>query len=451
MGRNKKMPGVDSPTAKKIKDGTWSILSLKDSKKFKLGGKLKRAKHGSIMKITVEDKIMRPKKYKSYLKTIKAIKFDDPIVSIITPFPQNQFIRLQNPDEAKVYSDSFQDFLIYCYTTVNNQHPSILYFDDVIDAEKFIQDLIVNLKISPEFYLREIRLRDTGELETDKFVILFDRDLMLHSNGDDIWVFYNPTTNDLDDKNDKTQLKVLLGLIYNYKENTSEKNKIYIVYRGEYGFDKKGFNVKKIKVDLNVNYNNDFAEISEDIVKFLNDKKKSGLVILQGEPGVGKTSYIRYLASKLKRDIIFVSPDMVDHITDPSFIPFLMDNDNCILIIEDAEPALAKRNGDGRTGAVSNILNLTDGLLSDCLNISILATFNTSGKNIDDALLRKGRLYKSYKFEKLCLEKTKNLLISLGYNKMDEIKEPMTLADIYHILNDNKSELISGKHKKIGF
>ena len=238
---------------------------------------------------------------------------------------------------------------------------------------------------------------------------------------------------------------LLIACIIYYKnksDNIIQKFAIFLIAISLWNIDIFGIRVAP---------NDDFAEISGDIVKFLNDKKKSGLVILQGEPGVGKTSYIRYLASKLKRDIIFVSPDMVDHITDPSFIPFLMDNDNCILIIEDAEPALAKRNGDGRTGAVSNILNLTDGLLSDCLNISILATFNTSGKNIDDALLRKGRLYKSYKFEKLCLEKTKNLLISLGYNKMDEIKEPMTLADIYHILNDNKSELISGKHKKIGF
>ena len=403
-----------------------------------------------ILKIKNNDN-MKLKKHKSYLKTVKPIKFDDPSVSILKSYPHNEFIILKEPGEAKIYSDSFNDFLIYCYTSQNLRHPNILYFDDVTDTEKFMQDLIDNLKLPADYYLRELRLKDSGEIETDKFVALFGKDLLLHSNGDDIWVFYNSLDYDLDNMIGDTPLKVLLGLIYNYKETISEKNKIYIVYKGEYGFDKKGFSVKKIKVDLDLNYNDDFKEVSSDIIKFLNDKKKSGLVILQGDPGTGKTSYIRYLASKLKRDIIFVSPDMVDHITDPSFIPFLMDNDNCILIIEDAEPALQKRNGDGRTGAVSNILNLTDGLLSDCLNISILATFNTSGKNIDDALLRKGRLYKSHKFEKLNLEKTKNLLAKLGYNNIDDITEPMTLADIYHILEDNRSETITGKQKKIGF
>ena len=66
-----------------------------------------------------------------------------------------------------------------------------------------------------------------------------------------------------------------------------------------------------------------------------------------------------------------------------------MDNSDAILILEDAESALQKR--DGRSGAVSNILNLTDGLLSDCLNISIVATFNTETKNIDEALAFTGK------------------------------------------------------------
>ena len=81
------------------------------------------------------------------------------------------------------------------------------------------------------------------------------------------------------------------------------------------------------------------------------------------------TTYIRYLAGKLKRDIIFISPDMVYHITAPDFIPFLLNNSNSILIIEDAEPALQKRSNGKQFGAISNILNMTDGLLSDCLNI----------------------------------------------------------------------------------
>jgi len=160
------------------------------------------------------------------------------------------------------------------------------------------------------------------------------------------------------------------------------------------------------------------------------------------------TTYIRYLTSKVKKNIIFISPDMVDSITDPAFIPFLMSNNDSILIIEDAEPALEKRNNGGRSSAVSNVLNLTDGLLSDCLRISIVATFNTDKKTLDDALLRKGRLLMNYKFDKLSIEKSKALLEKLGHKEV-EVKEPMTLADIYFYGTDNNAT--PNKPAKIGF
>ena len=189
-------------------------------------------------------------------------------------------------------------------------------------------------------------------------------------------------------------------------------------------------------------------KISKEIIKGLNDLNKTNLVILSGDPGTGKTTFIRYLTSKLKKNIIFIAPDMVNHITDPSFIPFLMKNNDAILIIEDAEPALQSRDNLNRTGAVSNVLNLTDGLLSDCLNISIIATFNTNVKDIDNALLRKGRLLKNYKFNKLAIDKSKKLLDKLGHKKV-KVKEPMTLAEIYFYESNNNSEEFG--HKKIGF
>ena len=160
------------------------------------------------------------------------------------------------------------------------------------------------------------------------------------------------------------------------------------------------------------------------------------------------TTFIRYLAGKLRRDIIFISPDMVYHITTPEFIPFLLNNSNSILIIEDAEPALQKRSNGKQFGAISNILNMTDGLLSDCLNISIVATFNTSSKDIDEALLRKGRLLKAYKFEKLGTSKAQ-ILMNKIWKKNIKVKEPMTLAEIYFYEDENKGDDFS--QKKTGF
>jgi len=90
-------------------------------------------------------------------------------------------------------------------------------------------------------------------------------------------------------------------------------------------------------------------------------------------------------------------------------------------------------------------------LLSDCLNISIVATFNTETKNIDDALLRKGRLLKAYKFEKLAIDKSKALMQKLG-NNPDEVSKPMTLADIYNFGDDVKGNPEAfTTQKRVGF
>jgi ATP-dependent 26S proteasome regulatory subunit len=93
---------------------------------------------------------------------------------------------------------------------------------------------------------------------------------------------------------------------------------------------------------------------------------------------------------------------------------------------------------------------MTDGLLSDCLNISIVATFNVDIKNIDEALLRKGRLLTQYKFDKLSTEKSKKLLKKLGHSEI-EVKEPMTLADIYYYGENNNGNHAESTKKKIGF
>jgi ATP-dependent 26S proteasome regulatory subunit len=222
-----------------------------------------------------------------------------------------------------------------------------------------------------------------------------------------------------------------------------------VVYRTDHGFQKKPFQVKKKKINIEDNYNDDFPKVSEDIIKKLNNKGKTGLVILHGDPGTGKTTYIRYLAGRLKRDIIFISPDMVSHITSPEFIPFLMDNSNAILIIEDAEPALQKRQGDTRSGAVSNILNMTDGLLSDCLNISIVATFNTKMSEVDEALRRQGRLLREYKFDKLDVHKAQALMDKIG--KKAKVTEPMSLAQIYFYGEEISDDSSGLERRSAGF
>jgi SpoVK/Ycf46/Vps4 family AAA+-type ATPase len=72
-----------------------------------------------------------------------------------------------------------------------------------------------------------------------------------------------------------------------------------------------------------------------------------------------------------------------------------MEQQNSILIIEEAENIILDRTQDAflPKQAVSNLLNLSDGLLGDAMHQQIICTFNCDVQGIDPALLRERRLW----------------------------------------------------------
>jgi len=220
---------------------------------------------------------------------------------------------------------------------------------------------------------------------------------------------------------------------------------INLIVRTSRNVELKGMEIKRTKLDLSLFYEDDFKEVDELIRKRLNRKKDKGIVLLHGLPGSGKTTYLRYLVSRIKKRILFLSPSVAGELISPDFIQLLIDNPNTVVIIEDAENIIMDRKQNSGS-AVSNLLNISDGLLADFLNVQLICTFNSSLTLIDSALMRKGRLIAKYEFGKLCVAKAQKLSDHFGMNTV--ITKPMTIAEI---ANQHEKDQKGNRVEVIGF
>jgi SpoVK/Ycf46/Vps4 family AAA+-type ATPase len=248
-------------------------------------------------------------------------------------------------------------------------------------------------------------------------------------------------------KTEINQVEEIIAGIKKFRERKARfKPEISLLVTTQRGIDTKSLSIIKPRLSIEDNYNDDFKEIHQTIMQRLSKKNDKGLVLLHGKPGTGKTSYIRHLVASLKKNVIFLPPNMANAITNPDLISVLIDNSNSIFVIEDAENIIVDREKDGHS-PVSSLLNISDGLLSDCLNIQIICSFNTDITKIDSALMRKGRLIAKYEFRELEAAKAQALSNKLGYSAL--IREPMSLAAIYN--QGERDFTRPGRKNNIGF
>jgi hypothetical protein len=201
------------------------------------------------------------------------------------------------------------------------------------------------------------------------------------------------------------------------------------------------------KVDLNLNYGKGFLPVHDRIVDKLSNQFDGGLYMFHGEPGTGKSTYIRHLTSLVEREFIFIPCNAVDMLTSPALLTTLLRHKNSVLVIEDAEKAIESRENSENASLVSALLNMSDGILGSLLKISLIVTYNCERGLIDPALLRKGRLVQDYGFRNLSIEDSQALIDSLNIDY--EVTTPMSLAEIYNISEETGYQ--KPEEKRMGF
>lgn len=297
-----------------------------------------------------------------------------------------------------------------------------------IDPEK-ARDLLCshfNAPLSQRIIDDEVQ-HQTGDVELRTYTIPLSDGLMIYFDtmSNSLTCFYDHRINE-------EVLGTIQDILKSCERVAPPKGRLsLLVLDTEMG----GFSLFEVKepyseVDISLNYCDDFQPVDEVICNKLSGMGNRGIVLLHGKPGTGKTSYIRHLIKKISRNMIYIPSNIVPQLSAPDLLRFLIRHEGSVLIIEDAESILEERHG-GDSGALTNLLNLGDGLLSDCLKIQIICTFNAPLARIDKALLRKGRLIASYEFGALSVEKSNRLLEHLEVGVRTE--KELTLSEIYYM------------------
>lgn len=330
------------------------------------------------------------------------------------------------------------------YILLNGYMPNTILIQD-IDVVPLFNDIIEHYKIlAANIYKEEYYSESTNELKISHRIIFLRSDMILvHSEKkDEMMLFYSNTT-------DQYYIEEWVELFGHYfgaykPDKDSDEGNIWILRKGYSGISLEPFQVPLPRLSIETHYNDDFLHIHDYILKRLQTTDDSGLVLLHGEPGTGKTTYLRYLSGKVTKKLIYLSREVAHNLLAIDFVTFMLDHPNSILIIEDAEDVIA-HNAE-RSFSISSLLNIADGLLSDCLNLQVICTFNTHIRNIDQALLRKGRLIALYEFKALEKIKANQLSVQLGFKS--DFKTDATLAQIY---NPNDPDYSYERAGKIGF
>lgn len=335
---------------------------------------------------------------------------------------------------------SDNSFAMRYFTFRFNKFPQIASLRCEVDADKLIKLIQDKFKdeIEDEYFEHVYKISDNKHqyFEVD---IVFKKGLiiMFNSRGGLLKIKYLHETIWIRDQ--------LIELVKQCQIKDKDQLAFYMISCT----DNLYLNKMELEVDDKLNledlYNENLIDKIDKIDHFINEDT-TGLMLLHGEPGTGKTTFIKHLIKRYPgKKFIYVPNNIFKQIDGPSFIQFFIDYKDSILILEDAEALLIDR--DLGNTSISTLLNLTEGLLGEALKLKVICTFNCQYNKIDRALIRKGRLKFAYKFEFLTIDKVNNLFSKLDINY--EATECMSLTNVINFNLNN--DLNVNQNKKIGF
>ena len=377
-----------------------------------------------------------------HLKDIITIKNDFQELDLETTLITLHYNRLPNIYTLvhNVYSDKFWEFLKTNFVIKNeNINVKIDMSVDIKNREQKFYQYLIHIE-DPDIYLSFYD--EEKNFDDDDYLELVDEADKLNKVGT-IKIYFNFDKNEYITDTLIPELKKII-------HTPNIKNQFFVISASDRGgFELRGNYIRKMNIDVALNYGDVFEKKYASIVESLKENN-TGLYLFHGESGTGKTTFIRKLISELSetKTFIYVPSYLMFELSNPELISFISKYKESILILEDAENVLTNAMSD-RTQAVANILNISDGLLNDAVSIQIIATFNVEKKIIDEALTRPGRLKVNHKFKALTVDESNRLAEHLKIEK--RFKRPTVVANIYEKPSEDLVDTSEYDNKTTGF
>jgi len=185
--------------------------------------------------------------------------------------------------------------------------------------------------------------------------------------------------------------------------------------------------------------------VLEDMEYVISSFKKSPpngrIAIMNGEPGTGKTHLVRALLKELDCVFLIVPSNLIDSLDKPEFMPLLLNVKNehekpIIMVIEDGDVCLVPRKADN-ISTIASLLNLSDGILGSIIDIKMIITTNAEIKDMDQAIMRPGRLCRNITVGPLPYDQANRRYQQLtNSNGKLDYQKFYTLAEIYNAANN---------------
>jgi hypothetical protein len=186
------------------------------------------------------------------------------------------------------------------------------------------------------------------------------------------------------------------------------------------------------------------------------------LILLHGEPGLGKSYAIRALMKSMQnwaRPSYLMDPEKFFSVPSYMFDIILSnrddENEKWRLIIAEDSDEFIRADAKERTGqGLSRLLNLADGILGQGLKVIFLLTTNEPLKNLHQAVIRPGRCIANIEFRAFDLADARQWFDEEGgWPERLETKNKYSLAELFdaqrthqQIKEENKTAVATGQY-----